>query len=178
MVTEQAFTISIANIDDTQELVSLVNSAYRGDTSRMGWTTEADLLDGIRISEHAMKNYLNSINTTILKLQNSSQAIKGCVLLEKHRTTLYLGMLTVAPTLQNEGLGKKLLQAADNYAIEQGCNTIKITVISDRSELIAWYERRGFVLTGQQKPFPDNNPEFGIPKKALHFIVMQKMLIN
>lgn len=178
MVTEPIFTISVANSADVQELVALVNSAYRGDSSRMGWTTEADLLDGIRISENALKIHLNNTHTAILKLINTTQEIKGCVLLNKQSTTLYLGMLTVAPTLQNEGLGKKILAAAEKYAIEHECNTIEITVISDRSELIAWYERRGFVLTGQQKPFPNNNPEFGIPKKTLHFIVMHKILIS
>jgi hypothetical protein len=48
-----------------------------------------------------------------------------------------------------------------------------MTVISVRTELIAWYERQGWSDTGKRKPFPENEP-FGSPKQPLEFIILKK----
>ena len=159
---------------DIPALNALVNGAYRGDTSRKGWTTEADILDGIRTSEEALRAMLQNPASTILKCEAEGQLL-GCVYLEKKEPELYLGMLTVSPDMQTSGIGKRLLLAAEQLALEQRCQTISMTVITVRHELIAWYERRGFRTTGETKPFPDD-PAFGIPKQPLEFIVMKKEL--
>ena len=84
-------------------------------------------------------------------------------------------MLSVSPEIQAQGIGKKLLKAADDYAKQNGCNAVEMTVISVRKELIAWYERNGFKDTGKKEPFPDDG-KFGNPKQRLEFIYFEKNL--
>ncbi|MFT3934806.1 MAG: GNAT family N-acetyltransferase [Chitinophagaceae bacterium] len=164
--------IEPATIADIPLLNKLVNSAYRGESSKKGWTTEADLLDGIRTDEEGLKKMLSKENAIVL-LAKHEQAIVGCVYLEKQLNRLYLGMLTVSPELQGAGIGKRLLEAADDYALKEKLTAISMTVITVRKELIAWYERHGYKKTGETKPFP-NDPAFGIPKQPLEFLVMRK----
>ncbi len=171
----QTAKISIAAANDVPELVVLVNSAYRGEGSKKGWTTEADLLDGIRTSEAGLAQQMEAPGVTILKFIDENNTIAGCVFLQLQTTELYLGMLTVAPGLQANGIGKKILAAAEAFGIEKGCKTVTMTVISVRHELIAWYERRGYYATGETRPFP-TGPEFGLPKQDLSFIVMEKKI--
>lgn len=165
--------ISTATRGDIAALNRLVNSAYRGETSRKGWTTEADLLDGIRTDPEALKDMMEQPGAVILKCTDSKGELRGCVFLKKTETQLYLGMLTVSPELQGGGIGKKLLEASEQYAREHDCTRIVMTVISIRDELIAWYERKGFRTTGEKSPFP-KDPRFGIPKQELEFVVMEK----
>ena len=169
-------TITIAAKEDIAPIEKLVNSAYRGDSSRKGWTTEADLLDGIRTNKDVLSGMINRGDSIVLKCSNTRNQLVGCVYLQKKEDKLYLGMLTVAPDIQAQGIGKKLLQAAEEYAQTQQCTAITITVISLRQELIKWYERRGYKATGERKPFPSNDPRFGLPKQQLEFIVMEKQL--
>lgn len=166
--------ISVATLDDIPPLNTLVNSAYRGDSSRKGWTTEADLLGGIRINEEGLRKMLQNPAATILKFEANGQLI-GCVYLEKQQHSLYLGMLTVSPEAQANGIGKQLLLAAEQVAVEQQCTAITMTVISVRHELIAWYQRRGYQPTGETKPFP-TDVAFGLPNQPLEFLVMTKNL--
>lgn len=175
-------TVSIlpATEQDIPALTQLVNSAYRGDSSRKGWTTEADLLDGVRTSEESLRETLAQPQATILKYEQSGQLL-GCVYLEKKddeaaSPTLYLGMLTVSPEAQTGGIGKQLMAAAEQLARQQGCRSITMTVIPQRTELIAWYQRRGYQTTGETKPFPMNDPRFGLPKVPLSFVVLKKEL--
>jgi len=168
--------ISIANSSDVQELVRLVNSAYRGDSSKKGWTTEADLLDGIRTDEESMGELFTKEGSTVLKCLDDKGALVGCVNLQKQVNKLYLGMLTVSPSLQGGGIGKLLLEASEEFGRAHGFDAIIMSVISIREELIAWYERKGFVKTGEKKPFPMDDPKFGIPKQFLEFIMMEKPL--
>lgn len=167
-------TITVATTEDVAELVKLVNSAYRGEGSKMGWTTEADLLDGKRTDEASLTQTLETPGNTILKYSHNGSLL-GCVYLSKKQDKLYLGMLTVAPELQARGIGKQLLQAAEAHARQTGCTAITMTVISVRYELIAWYERHGYQPTGETQPFP-TDPLFGLPKQPLQFIVMEKQL--
>ena len=159
---------------DIPALNQLVNSAYRGDSSRKGWTTEADLLSGIRTDEAGLQAMLDKPNATILTYKTDSQLI-GCVYLEKKGDNLYLGMLTVSPELQAGGIGRTLLEATENQARAQHCRAITMTVIPQRTELLAWYQRRGYSPTGETQPFPDD-PRFGLPNQALSFIVLEKIL--
>ncbi len=165
-----------ATLSDISALETLVNSAYRGESSRKGWTTEADILDGIRIDAERLREIISGENSFILKVLDEKSKIIGCVHLEQHTRKLYLGMLTVAPGLQNQGIGKLLLHAAETEARQRGCNSIYMTVITERDTLIAWYERHGYVNTKEIKPFPMGNPRFGLPKKHLEFVVLQKTL--
>ena len=158
---------------DLPNLVSLVNSAYRGDTSKKGWTTEADLLDGIRTDEEALYKMIHELGSIILKCSNENDELVGCVYLQKQEKKMYLGMLTVSPFVQAQGIGKKLMSAAEEYAQQQGCSSVIMTVITVRHELIQWYERRGYCLTNERRPFP-KDPRFGIPKQPLEFAVLEK----
>jgi ribosomal protein S18 acetylase RimI-like enzyme len=165
--------INKATISDIPALNILINSAYRGETSKKGWTTEEHLLGGIRTDEANLTELLIKENVTFLKYTENNQII-GSVYLEKQDKKLYLGMLTVSPELQGEGIGKKLMQAAESIAKNAQINTISMTVISVRKELIAFYERRGYKKTGETKPFPMTDPKFGLPKQFLEFSVMEK----
>lgn len=169
--------ITPATDKDIPALHQLVNSAYRGESSKKGWTTEADLLDGIRTDEDGLKEMMHQPNAIILKYEDENNSIIGCVYLQQQKDELYLGMLTVSPELQAQGIGKQLLNVAENYALQQNCDAIVMTVISVRKELIAWYERHGFYTTGERKPFPDD-VRFGIPKQHLEFVVMRKEIEN
>lgn len=167
--------ISAATEQDIPALNQLVNSAYRGESSKKGWTTEADLLGGVRTTEAGLQAQFQNPNATILKYENNGQ-LQGCVYLEQKGTDLYLGMLTVLPDAQTNGIGKALMAAAEQRARTTHCRAITMTVITARHELIAWYERRGFRATGEVLPFPDD-PKFGLPKQPLSFMVMEKVLV-
>ena len=162
-----------ATLQDIPQLEILINSAYRGDSSKKGWTTEADLLDGIRTDSESLKEMISKEGSVILKWVGGNNLLQGCVYLEKRGNRMYLGMLTVSPMLQAKGIGKQLLVKAEEYAQSQECSIIEMTVISVRAELIAWYKKHGYKDTGEKKPFP-NEVKFGIPKRPLEFIVMQK----
>jgi ribosomal protein S18 acetylase RimI-like enzyme len=169
----QNFKIEKATSRDATRLSELVNSAYRGEYSRQGWTTEADLLDGTRTDEAALQEVIARPDTVILKYVEGEK-ILGCVELSLAEKSLYLGMLTVEPNLQNKGIGKLLLKAAEEFARKNQCPMIYMTVISARSELIEWYQRRGYVDTGKRKPFAFSDPRFGQPRHPLEFMVMVK----
>lgn len=159
---------------DLPALEKLVNSAYRGEASKQGWTTEADLLDGIRTDEAALAAMLQE-TSAIIRTAWQDSTLAGSVYLRQQGEKLYLGMLTVSPSIQALGIGSQLLQEAERYAKEIGCTAITMTVITVREELIAWYERRGYRQTPERRPFP-NDPRFGIPKQPLEFLVMEKEL--
>lgn len=167
--------IAIATEKDIPALDKLVNSAYRGDGSKKGWTTEADLLDGLRTNPGSLKQLMADPDSVILTCSDETGKLIGCVYLKKKKDKLYLGMLTVSPELQAKGIGKQLLAAAEAYAVKNNCSMITMTVISVRHELIAWYARHGYRATGETEPFP-SDPEFGLPKTPLHFIVMEKKI--
>lgn len=166
-------SISKASIADVAELNVLINSAYRGEESKKGWTTEADLISGIRIDEAMLTEYFNNNAVAILKCTDENGRITGCVYLEVKSPRLYLGMFSVSPVLQGRGVGRALLEGAETYAKEVNCHTITMTVISTRKELINWYERRGYKFTGEIQPFHDHG-RFGEPKQLIELIVMEK----
>jgi ribosomal protein S18 acetylase RimI-like enzyme len=170
--------IKKATPDDVEVLNELVNSAYRGDSSRKGWTTEADLLGGIRVDEDRLLEMIEKPGSVILKYTDEQNKIIGCVHLEKKDERLYLGMLTVSPEKQGTGIGKMLISEAEAEAQRQNCHSIYMTVLTDRTELIAWYERLGYINTGVIKPFPMNDPRFGLPKKFLEFFELEKKISN
>ncbi len=164
-----------AEISDIPALHLLVNSAYRGDSSKKGWTTEADLLDGQRTDPEGLQEMILSPDSKI-ELALEQDQILGCVYIKTEEDALYFGMLTVNPELQTQGIGKKLLLRVEELAREMNKNTIRMTVIGQRQELIAFYERRGYRRTGKTEPFPDHDPRFGLPKTTLVFHEFQKKI--
>lgn len=168
-----AIQITPATPADVPALNALVNSAYRGEEAKQGWTTEADLLDGTRIDEAALLELLQKPATTVLKYEEDGRLL-GCVELRKEDTKLYLGMLSVKPNTQGKGIGKKLMAAAEDYAKQLHCTAITMNVIDGRQELIDWYTRHGYHLTGERKPFIVPDERWGIPKKKLEFVLMEK----
>ncbi|MEO6288543.1 MAG: GNAT family N-acetyltransferase [Ginsengibacter sp.] len=167
--------ISKATFSDIEELNTLINSAYRGDSAKKGWTHEADILTGIRIDSEELEKIIRKESSAILKY-STDKRIDACVFLDHQDQELYLGMLTVSPTKQGMGIGKKLMHAAEIYARTLQCNKIKMTVISIRHELIAWYQRHGYCDAGERIPFQEWG-KFGIPSIPLDFIVMKKDIV-
>ena len=166
-----------ATLADIPALIALVTSAYRGDASKQGWTTEADLLDGQRIDAEALCHDLERADSRILlALQNGE--ILACAHVAIEDGAGYFGMFAVRPDQQGSGLGKRVMTEAERVVHQDwGMPVIRMTVIDIRDELIAFYERRGYVRTGLKKPFPYGDDRYGIPKRAdLRFEVLQKSL--
>lgn len=161
---------------DVDAIVVLVNSAYRGMSSRAGWTTEADLLDGQRTDAEEVAHLIGADDSLILLCLRDDEII-GSVHLEKvDATTAYMGMLVIRPVLQGQGLGKRFVRAAEAAArTEWGTARMQIQVITLRHELIAYYQRLGYRRTGEIRPFPAD-PRYGIPRVAgLQFEVLEKV---
>ncbi|GAA3920632.1 GNAT family N-acetyltransferase [Chitinophaga oryziterrae] len=159
-------------LTDIPELTDLINSAYKGGDSENGWTSEGHLVEGSRVNEQMIIKYLDNKDVTILKLTDETNRIIGSVYLEtKGSSKLYLGMLSVSPSVQNKGVGRILLEESENFAKQHHRNVITISVISVRTELISWYERRGFIKSGKLLPFPTN---VGNPKTPLELVEMEK----
>ena len=167
--------ITKANLQDIPALNILINSAYRGETSKKGWTTEANLLEGKRTNEEELTETILNPKNTILKYTENDQIIGSVLLVEKEHQ-LYLGMLTVSPELQNSGIGKKMLAEAENHAKALGLSSIIMTVISVREELIAWYKRHGYVDTGEREAFPESEIHVTISETPLEFIYLEKRI--
>lgn len=167
--------ISIATKDQLDAILQLVNSAYRGESSRSGWTTEADLIAGnVRIDKPSLEEVYHLEGSVILTYVEGDKLV-GTVNLQQKKDHLYLGMFSVAPTHQNAGIGKKLLKAAEEYALHLVLPSIQMSVISVRHELISWYQRNGYVDTGERIPFKEDGMS-GKHLRVLEFAVLQKTL--
>jgi ribosomal protein S18 acetylase RimI-like enzyme len=166
-----------ATNDDLDALVALVTSAYRGDASRVGWTTEADLLDGRRTGRDDIEAILERPRSRLLLAELDGQPV-ACAHVMVEEGAGYFGMFSVDPQRQGGGLGKQVLAEAERIVRQDwGCDAMRMTVIDVREELIAFYERRGYVRTGIKKPFPYGDPRFGLPKRDdLRFEVLEKDL--
>jgi ribosomal protein S18 acetylase RimI-like enzyme len=164
-----------ATADDIPAVVRLVQSAYRGDASRAGWTTEAGLLTGQRTDAAGVEEAL--AEGVVLVLDGApDDGLLACCQLVAHPGHAYFGMFAVRPGQQGAGVGDALLGYAEQYAQQQfGAAAMELTVIGQRSELIAWYVRRGYTPTGETRPFPYSDERFGIPlRDDLHFVVLRK----
>ncbi|RAK58156.1 GNAT family N-acetyltransferase [Phenylobacterium deserti] len=165
---------------DLTDVATLVNSAYRGDSSRQGWTTEADLLGGQRTDPQTLARDLAAepgAALLVLRETAAGPALGTAWLQPAEGETWYVGMLTVRPELQDRGLGRGLLEAVEGAALERGARRLRMTVINLRETLIAWYLRRGYQPTGETEPFPYGDARFGLPlRDDLHFVVLEKPL--
>lgn len=178
MIMTMTMTHSIirAEKQDAGPIAALVNSAYRGESSRQGWTTEADLLAGRRTDIEEILRLISSDESMLLVCKINAELI-GSVHLQKKEEQVYLGMLAVSPSIQGRGIGKRLLEAAERAAQETwAVNKAVMTVIASRNELVAFYQRRGYRRTGVSKAFPAN-PALWMPKVAdLRLEILEKVL--
>jgi ribosomal protein S18 acetylase RimI-like enzyme len=172
-------TFRSATLHDVDAVVDLVQSAYRGPTSRRGWTTEADLLDGQRIDRGMLEDVLARPGTTVVVAERDG-ALVGCCELERPGSggVAHLGMFAVDPDRQGGGVGAAVLEHAEGLAGQGwGATSIELSVIEQRSELIAWYERHGYRRTGRHEDFPYDDERFGRPiRDDLRFVVLAKPL--
>ena len=168
-------TFRPATLTDIPALIALVTSAYRGDTSKQGWTTEADLLDGQRIDAEALRHDIERTDSRILLALENGEVL-ACAHVAIEDATGYFGMFAVSPDQQGSGVGKRMMAEAERLAREDwGLPGMRMTVIDIRDELIAFYERRGYARTGRKKPFPYGDERFGIPKRDdLRFDILEK----
>lgn len=171
-------TFSTALAEQSEDIACLVNSAYRGDSSRLGWTTEADLLGGQRVDSKMILEMISNPEGALLLAQENhpSKTLVGCVYLLKLTSEIaYLGMLTVSPFQQGKGRGGEVLREGESIARSWGCQAIELSVIAQRRELIDWYVRRGYSLTRERKEFPYGNTRFGLPQRQdLFFLILRK----
>lgn len=170
-----SLVFSFATISHAKAIADLVNSAYRGDSSKSGWTTEADFLDGQRTDENEIKEKISAQNSYIVIAHHEHRLIGSCELVvDQTASELYFGMFTIAPMMQNKGLGKEFLNYVEKLAHHWKLQRIKMTVITLRTELIEYYHRRGFKATHDVIPFPTED-RFGIPKvKNLEMVYLVK----
>ena len=166
-----------AHQHDVPEIIALVESAYRGESSRAGWTSEADFLDGQRTDETMILDILDDPDSRLL-LAVDGDRIVGCCHLERHDGYAYFGMFAVRPGDQGAGVGRALLAEAERQVrADWRVREMHMTVISVREELIAWYERRGYARTGKMSPFPYGDERFGEPRRQdLEFELLVKEL--
>ena len=160
---------------DVDALVALVTSAYRGDASKQGWTTEADMLDGQRIDPVVLRHDIERPRSRVVVAERGG-AMLACAHVSEEDGAGYFGMFSVKPELQGSGIGKRLMAETERIVRDEWrLPAMRMTVIDIREELIAFYERRGYRRTGIKKPFPYGDPRFGLPKRDdLRFEVLEK----
>lgn len=173
--------------NDAGSLVALINGAYRGESARRGWTTEADLIGGQRVDAAMLVEMIGQKNSPILVFESRAAfgpRIVACVrvrgeFVDAKPARAHFGLLTVAVDQQRRGIGDRLLAEAERFARQRlGALEMRMHVISLRSALIAWYERRGYRATGEKAAFPYGESRFGLPlRDDLEFVIMTKSLV-
>jgi predicted N-acetyltransferase YhbS len=162
---------------DAEVLVTLIRSAYRGDTSRAGWTSEADLVEGDRISAGQVRAMTERSGSLMLVAQNQAGIVACCQLENRGAGLVYFGTFAVSPVDQGAGLGRQLMAEAEYQAVTAfAASRLEMTVLAQQDKLIAYYERRGFRRTGETRPFPAD-PRYARPlRDDLYFVVLVKHL--
>lgn len=176
-----ALNLTVATDADVPEVVSLINLAFRSRGEAAAWSTEEEFIGGTRITDDLLREDMAAKpRATLLLWRQADNELLGCVWLEpQHNGVWYLGMLAIPPRDQNSGLGRRLLEAAENWAHAKGATEIKMSVVNLRTRLIEWYQRRGYRLTDETKPFPYGDNRFGIPKRDdLQFVILRKVLAS
>jgi ribosomal protein S18 acetylase RimI-like enzyme len=174
----ERLSFRLASLDHVDAVVALVESAYRGETSRAGWTTEADLLDGQRTDAGQVSDIVRAKESVVLLAEHDGTVAACCELRHWGCDVAYFGLFAVRPGLQGRGVGRALIREAERRAVERWrVTSMRMTVIRQRTELIAWYERLGYAATGEIVPFPYGDHRFGLPRRDdLEFIVLARTL--
>lgn len=164
------WTFRQAENKDVKAIVTLVDSAYRGETSRAGWTTEADLLGGRRTFSEEVEEIIAAVQNKIILLEHDDELLASVHIKKSDSNEAngraYLGMFAVSPKFQNQGIGKVLLKYVESFVAEEWqCSEMEMSVIRQRVELIAWYEKMGYRVTGETRAFPYGDERYGIPKR-------------
>ncbi len=176
-MSDSARGFSYAVLADAHALVELIRSAYRGDVSRQGWASEADLVAGDRIDESGVRDLITAPGSTLLVLRGGTDMVACCQLEHRGEGLVYFGTFAVAPRAQARGVGRRLMAEAERVAKTKftAC-TLEMTVLAQQDRLIGYYEHRGFHRTGETRPFPAD-PVFARPLvNDLRFVVLQKRL--
>ncbi len=175
MSDERTLSFRLASAADVAAVVALVESAYRGDSGRRGWTTESDLLDGHRTDIDAVAALLQQPDDCVLLAEVEGHLVASCHV-QRQGECGYFGMFAVDPAHQSAGVGKQMLAEAERIVRERWhCCAMRMTVIEQRAELLAWYQRRGYRRTGEFEPFPYGDERFGIPRRDdLRFAVLAR----
>lgn len=161
---------------DVDDIVELVQSAYRGESSRQGWTTEADLVDGQRVDADMVRAAISGKGVVVLLVEDD-ELLACCELRPLDDGAAYLGMFAVRPGHQGGGIGRRVIAHASEVAQTWGADCIRLTVIEQRNELIDWYRRLGYEPTGETEPFPYDDERFGRPlRDDLRFVVLEHRL--
>jgi GNAT superfamily N-acetyltransferase len=171
--------LTVASNTDVSEVVSLINLAFRGRGVDAGWSVKEEYIEGSRITEDMLREDMAvKPQAKLLLWRLADRTLLGCVWLEPEKNGVwYLGLLAIPPRDQNAGLGRQLLEVAENWAREHGATEIQMSVVNLRVALIEWYKRRGYALTGETKPFPYGDNRYGIPKRDdLHFVILRRSL--
>lgn len=179
-VPDSALAFRPATPDEADAITALVTSAYRGEVSRAGWTTEADLLSGERVDVEQVTAKINNAGSAVLLAHApDGELIACCEVAHTGGDRAYFGMFAVRPTAQAAGIGRRVLAEAERYAhAHWGATVMEMTVIAQRTELIDWYLRRGYARTDETRPFPYGDTRFGVPQRNdLYFSVLTKDLI-
>ena len=175
-MNQNTISLKIALPEEAEKITALVNSVYRGENSKKGWTTEADFLSGIRITEEKVKEIIEGKDDLIF-LGLIDGKITGCVHLENAGSYSYLGMLSVDVNHQDKGIGKILINECERYTKEVlGLSEIKMKVVSRRTELIEYYNRRGYIAEGELEEFGAGGDTFGDTSEKLYFVTLSKNL--
>lgn len=166
-----------ASTADAETLVELIRSAYRGEESRYGWTSEADLVEGDRISEEQVRSVIGNPNSVMLVVEAGERLLACCQLEDRGGGLAYFGTFAVTPLQQGRGLGRHLLREAERWAVESFHSVaMEMTVLAQQEKLISWYERRGFTRTGELRPFPADSTFARPLRDDLYFVVFSKKL--
>lgn len=172
-----SFSFRQATVADIPRLHTHVHHAYRGEEARKGWTSESHLLDGQRTDKQELQALIEAEDAQLWLLERGEELLASMVVKRESQDVAHLGMIAVRPDQQGQGAGSALLEKADQVAAALGCTRLEMTVIGQRDELIAWYERRGYKRTEEQRPFPYGDRRFGLPKiRDLYFVVLEKQL--
>lgn len=165
-----------ATADDVPALLELVHAAYRGGPDVAGWTTEAHLLDGLRADPGMVLEMITKPGSQV-RMFTADGDLVACCQLDVTDRTGYVGFFAVRPSRQGGGIGSGVLAEVERLAVEAGCDRMRMTVLSARTDLIAYYERRGYRRTGGTEPFPYGDERFGTPKRPdLEFAELVKPL--
>jgi ribosomal protein S18 acetylase RimI-like enzyme len=162
---------------DAEVLAGLIRSAYRGTDSRAGWTSEADLVEGERISTDQVRAMISEAGSLLLAGEQAGQLVACCQLRNEGAGLAYFGTFAVSPSAQGDGIGRQLMAEAECQAVTAfAARRLEMTVLAQQDKLIAYYERRGFRRTGETRPFPAD-PRYARPRRDdLYFVVLVKDL--